>query len=361
MQHSSEDIFTLRWGILGAGRVAASFCGDLSPTVAQFRGLSKIRHVIQAIGSSSIEKAEIFARQSCPWASPHLYATYEALLRDNMVDIVYIATPHACHLENALAAIDAGKHVLVEKPMAINSRQAVTMVERARAKGVYLVEGMGLRFFEVCRQLQTLLYEEKILGNIHRMVVDFGLYLPFKNQPPESRMVDVKLGAGCLLDIGVYPLTWARMIAQANPLHPQTKPSIVSVLSINKGTDEMCSVIFKYPQTQVQAICTASFLHKSAEDFARIEGDKGTIYIYGITSRPQGFRVELFGKTTETHDFSMSNMKGFFFEADSVAKDLQNGRLESSIMPLDESIYMMELLDQIRASGGVVYPEDTSV
>jgi predicted dehydrogenase len=167
-------------------------------------------HHITAIGSSSHGKAASFvkAHLSNLQPAPTCHDSYESVFADPNVDIVYIATPHAQHASLCLAAISAGKHVLCEKAFALNAREASTVIAAARSRGVFVMEAMWLRFIPLVAKFQDLLHKEKIIGDVLRVFCDFGLNMPIKELPKESRLRDPALGAGSLLDIGIYSLTW---------------------------------------------------------------------------------------------------------------------------------------------------------
>jgi predicted dehydrogenase len=141
--------FTLRWGIIGTGTIASMFISDLLKDPSTHRNEPTILHIVQAIASStSLTKAKAFAQKHVPSGKdvPELYDSYEDLYEDEDVDIVYIATPNAMHMENALDAIAAGKHVVVEKPMGLNAKQAARVIDAAQRKGVFVMEGLSSSF-----------------------------------------------------------------------------------------------------------------------------------------------------------------------------------------------------------------------
>jgi dihydrodiol dehydrogenase / D-xylose 1-dehydrogenase (NADP) len=207
-------------------------------------------------------------------------------------------------------------------------------------------------------ELQKLLYKDEVIGDISRVFVDFGLEMPISKMDPSSRTADPKLGAGSLLDVGIYNLTWVAVTLAPHPKNDGTEPQVASAMSFYNGTDEMSSVILNYNALHVQAICTASMLYKTAEEFCRIEGSKGSISVGGKAgSRPDFLVVRENGKEEKRIDFEIQGW-GFYWEADQVALDLAAGKKESSIIPLDETLRMMKLMDRIRADNGLIYPQD---
>lgn len=163
-------------------------------------------HIIQAIGSSSLDKCHDFYEKHVapakPKKPPELYDAYSPVYEDPSVDVVYIGTPHSFHKQNCLDAIRAGKNILCEKPFTMNAKEAEEVFTAAREKGVFIMEAMWTRFYPLMKTVQKVLHEEKKLGTIHRTFCDFGLDIDIPSKPPTSRYRDPALGAGSLLDIG---------------------------------------------------------------------------------------------------------------------------------------------------------------
>ena len=336
------------------------------------------KHIITAVGSSSKLKGSIFVDnvwQTTPSQSrPRIYDNYQAVYNDPNVDIVYVGTPHSLHKQNCLDGIAAGKHVLCEKPFTINEADAQEVVDAARERGVLVMEAMWVRFNPIFRELHEELYVKKSIGEIRRFVIDFGNKVDLDSLPADSRMKDPALGAGALLDIGVYTLTYASFILGEGRVgmdHPHSR--VTSSLSIVGGIDESNVVILGYPPRNSKrgstAICSSTFHYKSADDFARIEGSNGEIVIFGMAaSVPGGFRIKSgpqpgHGEADKREEqvFKVERPEGtlgFFWEADAVADDIANGRTENAVMPLDETLRMMRLMDGIRRDGGLRYPQD---
>jgi dihydrodiol dehydrogenase / D-xylose 1-dehydrogenase (NADP) len=237
---------------------------------------------------------------------------------------------------------------------------------------------MWVRFVPIIEVLRQEIIEKRAIGDVQRFFMDFGNKMPLSSLPANSRLKDSALGAGALLDIGIYPLTYASLILgnfKVGKQHPQIT-SVTSSLAISNGMDESNVVVLDYPgsdagsQPSRTAICTSTFRYRSAEDFARIEGSEGEIVIFGPAgSVPMGFRIKSgqqpgFGEADARVERTYNVEKppgtlGFFWEADAVAFNIADGRLEDPTMPLDESLRMMGLMDQIRRQGGLVYPQDT--
>ncbi|KAH8694615.1 hypothetical protein BGZ61DRAFT_532674 [Ilyonectria robusta] len=358
---AATEVPSLRWGIVGCGLISSWFVSDLLLS----RTDAPTKHILQCVGSSSIEKGTAFLQKHAPTVAQttKVYASYAEVYNDPDVDIVYIGTPHALHLTNGLAAIAAGKNVLCEKPMTINAKEADVLVKAAREKGVYLMEAVWTRFFPIVASLQDLIHKQQIIGRISRGFIDIGLDMPLASLPSDSRTTDPALGAGALLDIGIYTLTWASLIFGASPTvlsSANPTPRITSSMSLVGGVDEMSTVILNYEAAAMQAICTCSMRAKSSPRFARIEGEKGTVWVCGVSAAKPGYLiVELKGEEKKTIDFPVEGW-GFHFEADAVAADLRAGRRESAVCGLDVTRGMMDLMDNVRKQNGLRYTQDSN-
>ena len=301
---------------------------------------------------------------------PSTYGTYAEVYSDPDVDIVYIGTPHAFHKKNCLDAIAAGKHVLCEKAFTITAKETREVLAAAKANGVFIMEAMWTRFTPLVLELQKMLHEEKVIGNVRRTFCDFAMEMSIASLGPESRLKNPALGAGSLLDIGIYSLTWGLLSLDPNVGERASKPKIEAVQSLSDGVDMASSILIHYPSTGRQGILTSSTEVKTEPVFCRIEGTKGTIAIQGVgASLPSSFTIYLKKADVTARDvldeeskgktYSFPSVgRGFFWEADAVAVDIAAGRKESAIMPHAESLRVMEMLDGIRRQGGATFPQD---
>jgi predicted dehydrogenase len=319
-------------------------------------------HIVQAIGSSSLQKCQKFADEfvtSKQQQKPSLYGSYQEVYDDKDVDCVYIGTPHSFHKQNCLDAIKARKNVLCEKPFTMNTKEAEEVFTAAKAKNVFIMEAMWTRFFPVVKAIQKFLHGDKKLGKIFRMWADFGLDIDIPSLPADSRYKDPALGAGSLLDIGIYSLTWG-LVALSDRIGDDAEdPEVSSTQSINHGVDTDSSVLLHYPSNGRQGVCTSSTNFDSTGDFARVEGSKGCLTVYGYkAASPQKFTFyPKDGSKEEVHEFEKPG-RGFYWEADAVAHDLKAGRKESNIMPWSETLRMMRIMDGVRKRGGARFPVD---
>ncbi|OBT99112.1 hypothetical protein VE01_02280 [Pseudogymnoascus verrucosus] len=359
MSLEKQDVFTLRWGIIGTGLIASWFVSDLVLDPSTHRNEPNLIHKVQAIGSSSYQKGTAFAQKHIPSTSTSngcsIYDSYAQVYTDPAVDIVYIATPTGLHFTNALDAILAGKHVLCEKPMTITASESEQLIAAARAKGVFLMEALWTRFFPIAKELQRALHEKKLIGDITRVFVDFGLDMPLEKQRAGSRLVDLRLGAGCLLDIGIYALTWARMALCGAKGDEGEEPAVRSAMVLKEGVDEEATVLLIQQKTGRQAVCSASYRYKSGKVFGRVEGSEGCIEIVGgAASKPESLVIRRKDGMETVQDFSFVGW-GFFYEADAVAMDIRDGRTENETMPLEETVRVMRIMDEVRRQNGMKY------
>ncbi|KAK0383618.1 hypothetical protein NLU13_9529 [Sarocladium strictum] len=351
---STAEKPTLRWGIVATGFISSWFAADLLVDRAD----AKANHVIQAVASSSLEKGKAFVAKHLPGISPSVYGSYQEAYTDPQVDIIYIGTPHSFHKQNCLDAIAHGKHILCEKAFTLNAREASEVLAAAEARGVFVMEAMWTRFFPLVLSLQDLLHKQKAIGSIQRVICDFSLELGLDKLGPDSRLKNPALGAGTLLDMGIYPLTWTLLGLEA-PLDGGAaveKPEVVAAQSLKDGVDVATSIILKYPDGR-QGIATANASFRSIPPCCRIEGTKGAILVNGVAPQPNSFVLVTPDGGEEKYDFERVG-KGFYWEADAVALDIAAGRKQNALMPWSETLRVMELMDEVRRQGGAKFPQD---
>jgi len=297
---------------------------------------------IVAVASRSREKADLFGQT---WNISHCYGNYESLVADPDVDVVYIATPHNLHYENMLMCLNAGKHVLCEKAFTLNAQQAEKCIGLAREKGLFLMEAMWMRFFPAMGQVRTWLQEGRI-GDIHLLQADFCLNIPFD---ANHRLYDLQLGGGALLDLGIYPLSIASMILG----QPQ---SIQSYAHVGRtGVDELDTMLFAYDVGASAVLSCSLQVYKPREAF--IMGTDGYIKIHNIFFKPDRLTLHLNGQEPSIIDLPYES-NGYIHEINEVHACLRDKKTESPLMPLDETLAIMRLMDGLREKWGVSYPEE---
>lgn len=328
---------------------------------------AKANHVIQCIGSSSIEKGKDFVGKYMKdvATAPTLYGSYDEVYADPNVDCVYIGTPHGFHKRDCLAAIAAGKNVLCEKAFTMNAREAREVFDAAKAKGVYVHEAMWLRHRPMVQELRSLLYKDKVIGDVFRTKCDFHSNFDIASLPSTSRLKNLDLGAGSLLDIGIYSLTWAILTLDPSTPAQSENPKISASQSFIDGVEVTTSAILHYETSGRQGVITSTTNTPRGNPhvFATIDGTNGFVEVEGAApSHPVAFTVYPQWTGSEKpqgkrYDYAQK-AQGFIYEADNTALDIAAGRKESAVMPWSETIRVMEIMDEIRRQGGTVYPVD---
>jgi predicted dehydrogenase len=314
----------LRWGIIGTGSIAATFAADLQ--------LTDSGRVV-AVGSRHRDSADRFAGR---FDIPHAHATYRGLVEDPDVDVVYVATPHPMHHEHGLLALERGKPVLMEKAFTMDAAEARSLVATARAAGLFLMEAMWTRFLPHMVEIRRLLSAGE-LGEVVSVSADFGRWFP---PDRSSRLFAPELGGGALLDLGVYPVSLASMV-----LGPPSRV-LALVEPAFTGVDGQVSILLGHGGgSQALLSCTSSATTASRASIvgteARIDIDPGFHARAGFTLVPRD-------GDPRRHERS-GRGRGLLYEADEVARCLTAGLLESPVMPLDESVSIMETMEFVLA------------
>jgi Predicted dehydrogenases and related proteins len=325
----------IRWGIAGPGFIATLFTRDLARIPDEAR--------IVAVGTSRRGGADAFAAE---FGVDRVHESYAALAADPEVEVVYVATPHARHLATAMTAIEAGKHVLIEKPLALNEREAAMLVQAARANGVFLMEAMWTRFLPHIAKIHELI-ADGALGDIVQVFAEQGIW--FDPEHPEHRLYDRALGGGALLDLGVYAVSFALSLLGA-------PDRIVSTAALtDTGVDGQTTAILQY-DSGAQAI-TTSTLAAWTRTGAVVAGTKARIELEPRWMMPVPFA--LITRDGERTDFANDYPgHGLREEAREVARCVRAGLLESPFMPHDFSLLTMRTMDRIREQIGLRYEAD---
>lgn len=319
-----------RWGILAPGNISRKFA----------TGLTALNDAeIFAVGARSQESAAKFASE---FDVARQYVGYEKLVADPDVDAIYVSSPHPFHMEHALLCIDHGKPVLVEKPFAINAAQAKIIIDRAREKGVFIMEAMWSRYIPLMLEVKRMVSAGEI-GEIRMISSDFGFRT---NVNPQGRLFDPAMGGGGLLDVGIYPLSFASMILG--------KPDRISSMAEigETGIDEQAAAILGYPSGAMSLISTGVRTQTPGE--TTIMGTDGRIRIHAPCWIPDKMTVTRGGETEEIEIPYEGN--GYNYEAAEVARCIAAGKLESDAMPHAETLELMETMDEIRGQWGLKYP-----
>jgi predicted dehydrogenase len=359
-------IYTVKWGILATGGIAAQFAKDLlvNPTS---RNIHDLKHEVVAVGSSSkVEKAVEFIKSiGASESTTAAYGSYEELVKDPNVDVIYVATPHTFHYANSKLALEAGKHVLCEKPFTVNTEQLKHLRDIAKAKNLFLMEAVWTRYFPAVLDLQKKLFEDKIIGKIHRVYSDFSIDFGVEDLPYSHRMIDPELGGGALLDLGIYALTWVFLINYADPDNKKQPPKFSGsiIKTPRSGVDEHTSITMAFEEGRTMAIATTSMSSPANREVCiRIEGSKGVVTVPWAPSQPCSYKVYSYGDNDDLKEGQVVSFeipgggRGMFWEADEVGRCLAAGKLESDRMSLDESILITSIMDKVRYDNDLRYP-----
>lgn len=320
----------LRWGILGCGNIARQFAEDLALVPNQR---------LAAVASLTPGKAQAFITAHHAGAA---LDTYEALCRRDDVDVVYVATTHERHHANTLLALAHGKAVLCEKPLTLNAAQARDLAAAAAAADRFLMEAMWTRFFPGVEALQTEL-TSGVIGEIRLLQADFGIRHAWE---PTSRMVNPALAGGALLDLGVYPLTFAQLIFNSEP----TQRFSLARMS-DQGVDAQSSYLLGFADGR-QAHLMSAFDLKVPHQ-ARIHGTAGRIVVDDFF-HPVAYTVEVEGQPVRRVEHPFPG-HGYQFEISEVDRCLRAGLRESSKRPLSATIAVLDTMDALRVDWGLRY------
>ena len=327
----------LRWGILGTGGIATDFATDLQALPG---------HSVAAVLSRNAQRVTRFGER---FGVTGRYVDVRHLVEDPAVDAVYVATPHPLHAEGALAAVRAGKHVLVEKPFTMDAAQARAVADAGAAAGVVVLEAMWTRFLPHVLRLRELLAQGAV-GKVRTVVADHGQWF---SADAAHRLFDPALGGGALLDLGIYPVSWASMVLGT--------PSSVTAVSdaAFTGVDAQTSVLLQHPGgAHAVLTCTLGSLTPRQ---AWIAGDQGVIKVDPVFYAATGFTLTRRDGRTERFDTAAEVLaspgKGLRFEAAELARCVAEGLTESPHLPLAETVSIMETMDEIRRQIGLTYPD----
>jgi predicted dehydrogenase len=325
----------LRWGILGPGWIAQRFTAALQKHTTQ---------QVVAVGSRNPGRANEFAAQ---WSVPRAYGTYEQLLGDDEIDIVYVATPHTEHRACALAALAAGKHVLVEKPMGVNAAQARQIFESASTRGLFAAEAMWTKFlpkFDVIRQV----IDDGMLGRIHTVIADHGEFFT-----TDHRIYDPDLAGGPLLDLGTYPVSLAHFVLG------QTEAVLASGQLATPSLNGQISAILSHDGGSQASLHTT--ILSDTPCTAVIGGDQATMTIPGIFYAPGPFTVA-FHDGTSLHypEQKGSHEDGLHFSAAEAARIIDGGGTESPLHPSSAATATLTTMDEIRRQLDIVFPGEVA-
>ncbi|EMC92855.1 hypothetical protein BAUCODRAFT_264297 [Baudoinia panamericana UAMH 10762] len=380
--------FQLKWGILATGGIAETFARDLYPN-PECRGVKDIEHVVvAAASSSSADRAQKFLKEVRAPESAKAYGSYAEMVKDPNVDIIYVATPHSHHYQNAMLCLEAGKNVLCEKAFTTNAAQCELLIKKAKEKNLFLMEAVWTRYFPLSIYVREVITSGKI-GPVSRAYADLSqTMIPEKTFDDGHRMVNPDLAGGALLDLGIYALTWIFQTLYTTEKNPKP-PKVLSFMRKYKlGTDEQTTMILDFPPTdsrgEAHGIATTGMrTHAdpdgkgSAGPAIRVQGELGEVQVFHPAYRPTRTKLVLNDGTVEEKHWPQPGPgkgsgwkngfgggwqeegegQGMFWEADECAYALRDGRKEGRYENLEESLVIMRVMDEVRQQNGMKLPE----
>ncbi|MGM7679658.1 Gfo/Idh/MocA family protein [Microbacterium sp. A94] len=325
----------LRWGILATGGIAHSFASDLRTA-----GLDLV-----AVGSRSQASADKFAAE---FSIPRAHASYEALVADPDVDIIYVSTPHPMHHAGAKLALEAGKHVLVEKSFTLNRAEAEDLQRIATERGLLAMEAMWTRYLPHMVRIREII-AEGTLGEIRAVTADHTQLLP---SDPTHRLNALELGGGALLDLGIYPVSFIWDILGA----PTSIKAVARL--VETGADAEVATLMTHEGGAVSTSISSS--RAAGANVATIVGTQARIEIDRVWYCPTSFRViGPDGSVLESYESEIDG-RGMQYQAFAAEGAVAAGDTAGALLPLPlaESVAIMGTLDEIRAQIGVRYPSE---
>ncbi|PRX55160.1 Gfo/Idh/MocA family protein [Flagellimonas meridianipacifica] len=320
----------IKWGIIGPGKIARKFASDL----LLFEDAE-----VTAVASRNLERAKSFASD---FGIRYVFGSYEELFESNVVDVVYIATPHTFHKELSVKAIQNGKHVLCEKPLGVNLIEVEEIIKVAKEESVFLMEGLWSRFNPSIQKAKELIDNNEI-GPISYLHADFSFYALDRGK--ESRLLNPELASGSLLDIGIYPVFLSYLLL-GMPKKIQAQANF-----LENGTEAQTSILFKYKNALSMLY---SGLKGESKMEAEISGAHGEIFVHPRWHEANGLTLKK-GEEVEKYNLPTKG-NGFVYEIQEVHKCLKNKLMESKLWSHQNSLDLARLLNDIRHQIGAKFP-----
>ncbi|MFV8225678.1 Gfo/Idh/MocA family protein [Christiangramia aquimixticola] len=319
----------IKWGIIGLGKIAGKFATGL---------MYADKTELHAVASRDLEKAKSFAGK---FNCKKYYGSYLELMQDEKIDVVYIATPHAFHHELSIQCLKLGKAVLCEKPFALNASQAQEMIDTARENNTFIMEALWTAFLPHFKHVSRIV-NKKEYGEIRSLKADFGFPAEYD---ATKRLFNKSLGGGSLLDIGIYP------VFLAYSLLGKPEEILAKAKMTETGVDLNCEIVFIY--SNGRKIELFSTFEEKTKTMAEIEFEKARIQINSRFHEPTSITTYVNNKH-EVRDFGVEN-NGYTYEAEHVNRMLQEKRIESNIWTHQNTLDLIQLLDEIRNKIGLAY------
>ena len=320
----------MKFSILAPGGIARKMAEAVS-------GLDSVERY--AVASRTYEKAKAFADE---WGFEKAYGSYEEMLEDPEVELVYVASPHSHHYQYAKMCLEHGKHVLVEKAFTVNAAQAEELIRLSEEKGLLLTEAIWTRYMPSRRMIDELV-ESGVIGEVTSLTANLGYVLDHV-----ERMQNPELAGGALLDLGVYPINFAMMV-----FHSEIRDVTSAAVMSPKGIDWMNSITLTFEDGKM-AVLHSNMLAQTDREGV-INGSKGYIEIHNINNCEEIRVFDLDRKMTARYQVP-EQINGYEYEVTACQKAIESGRVECDEMPHSETLKVMKLMDKIRGQWGMKYP-----
>ncbi len=326
----------VNWGILAPGNIAGKFAQALKSV----EGAN-----LACVASRSPSRAQQFAEE---YGAARVAKDYAELMNDPTIDVIYVASPHSVHSEQSIACLEAGKAVLCEKPMTVNAEQAQRVIRAAQDNGVFYMEAVWSRFLPVYKTIRAWIDKGEI-GDVKLINANFGFHFPYD---PQGRLFNPDLAGGALLDLGIYPITFAQWVMSDLP------PKIVSAFGTlgPTGVDDNAAITLQYDNGVVAALTTSTQADTDYDGW--IIGTEGKIRVPYFWSAHQAELIKserrearIVQRFDEPHACN-----GYEYEIQAVHRCLEKGQTKNALLPAQNSLQVMQIMDEIRRQLGVVYP-----
>lgn len=325
----------MKIGILGAGRIAVTLAETMNkmPEVECY-----------GVASRDLEKAKIFAKEH---GFQHAFGSYEGMLADENVELVYIATPHSHHYGHMKMCLEAGKHVLCEKSFTVNEKQAAEIFRIAEEKNLLVTEAIWTRYMPSRKIINDLL-DQKVIGDVRKMTANLNYPLLDK-----ERIVKPELAGGALLDVGIYPLNFAYM-----HFGDQVKKITSAVEMTDAGVDGENAMILQYEDGKMAVL--NSGIHGKSDSEGVFYGSAGCMIVENINN-PESVKVYDTERNLVREIKVPEQISGYEYEITETISCIKEGKLECPSMPHEETLKMMRVMDGLRADWRMKYPEEIEI
>ena len=322
----------MKIGVLGAGSISHM-------TVPAMIALNEIE--CYAVASRSLEKSESFAKQ---YGFQKAYGSYEEMLLDPEVELVYVATPHSHHFEHMMMCLDHGKNVLCEKAFTMNAAQARTVMDYAKEKGLFVAEAIWPRYMPSRKMIDDVI-ASGVIGNVNTLTANLSYVI---HHVP--RIYTPELAGGALLDIGVYGINFALMHFGSDIERVES-----SVQMTSTGVDGMETITIFYRDGRMAVLTHSIYCRSDRKGI--IHGDKGYLVVENINN-PQSVSVFDIEDRLLAHYDVPEQINGYEYQFAECVRAIEAGRIESWSMTVADSVHMMEMMDSLRKQWGLVYPQE---